>query len=493
MSAAFTTRTQTPAPKSTPADAPGPRKRAIRRDYQQFLPAAVAMIETPPSPIRLALSTTICALITVTLVWSWFGRIDVISEAQGKLQPTGRVKVVQPVDSGRVMEIFATNGVHVEAGDILVELDAKEENADADGAAASLAAFEAETVRRRAAIEGTRTTNFAVPALVWPDSVPAAVRSREAQVLKGDLAQLASGVAGFDAQARQKVAEKARLMATVAAQERLIGFQNERVVMRQTLVDKAAGTKKDLLDASESMAYAQTQLETQKGELAEAIASLGVIEQDRNKTIESFVSENGQKLADAGRQADDFRQRLVKAVAHLEHTTIRSPVAGTVTASSVTSRGQVVSAGDEIMRIVPDGSELEIEAYLPNSDIGFVKSGQIAEVKVESFPFTRYGTVKADVVRIARDAVPEPDATQVEGGPNRSAKASSFAGTQRVQNLVFPVVLKPRSGTIVVDGAEVALSAGMAVTVEIKTGNRRILEYVFSPLADIGSNALKER
>ena len=111
----------------SPAKADHPkRKLAMRRDDQEFLPAALSLIETPPSPTRLKLSMTICALIVGALVWSWFGHFDVIAEAQGKFQPAGRVKVVQPIDSGRVLAIHAVNGAHVNAGDVLIELDPRE-------------------------------------------------------------------------------------------------------------------------------------------------------------------------------------------------------------------------------------------------------------------------------------------------------------------------------------------------------------------------------
>jgi hemolysin D len=453
----------------------------------------MSLIETPPSPIRLTLSATLCTLIAAALVWGWFGRIDVVAEAQGKFQPAGRVKAVQPMEAGRVAAIKAVNGVHVEAGDVLVELDAEEAKADADGARAGLAAYEAETARRKAALEGADSSDFAAPEIAWSDGVPGDIRAREARVLRGDLANLASTVGSLDAQAVQKEAEKTRLEATVKAQERLIGVDRERVDMRASLVAKGAGSKKDFLDADESMAYAQTQLETQKGQLAEAVANLKVIAGERRKAIGAFLSDNAQKLADAGRQADDFRQRLAKSEAKLEHSTLRSPVAGTVTASTLVSRGQVLGAGDEVMRVVPDGSSMEIECYLPNGDAGFVKPGQTAEIKVESFPFTRYGTIKAKVVRVARDAIPQPEAEQAEGSPTKSQKTGAFAGAQRVQNLVFQVVLAPETTTISADGSDVPLTAGMAVTAEVRTGSRRILEYVFSPIAEVGSEAMKER
>ena len=120
--------------------------------------------------------------------------------------------------------------------------------------------------------------------------------------------------------------------------------------------------------------------------------------------------------------------------------------------SIITNVGQVVTSGQEIMRIVPEDSGLEIEAYVLNRDIGFVNIGQEAVVKVESFPFTRYGSIKAHVTRIAKDAIPAPDASAIEGDPTRVSNAAGFAGGERTQNLVFPVVLKPDAATIMVDG-----------------------------------------
>jgi hemolysin D len=142
---------------------------------------------------------------------------------------------------------------------------------------------------------------------------------------------------------------------------------------------------------------------------------------------------------------------------------------------------------------VPQDSALEIEAYVLNRDIGFVHVGQDAVVKVESFPFTRYGSVNAKVVRIAKDAIPSPDASAIEGDPARGSSASGFAGGERTQNLVFAVELEPEATTIVVDGVQRPLTSGMAATVEIKTGSRRLIEYLFSPLVEVASRAMKER
>jgi hemolysin D len=228
-------------------------------------------------------------------------------------------------------------------------------------------------------------------------------------------------------------------------------------------------------------------LAQQKGQLAEAVAALDVLDRDATKTTKTFLAENSQKLADAERQAEDAVQKLAKARAKTSHMVLRAPVAGTVQALSITSIGQVLMPGDEVMRIVPEGAELEIECYMPNKDIGFVKVGQEAVVKIESFPFTRYGSLPARVKRVSREAIPEPDAQQQEGDPARGSKSTLLTGAQRVQNLVFPVTLSLDRSTIAADGTEIPVTNGMAVTVEIKTGQRRIIDYIFSPLVEVAS------
>ena len=236
-----------------------------------------------------------------------------------------------------------------------------------------------------------------------------------------------------------------------------------------------------------------TQLATQKGQRDAAAANLDVLARDRDKAYSNFIAENAQKRSEAQRQADDWREKLVKAKLKSGRMSLASPIDGTVYGLAVTTIGQVVAGGDELMRIVPEDAALEIECYLANKDAGFVKPGQHAVVKLESFPFTRYGTLPATVTRVASDAIPEPDAQQSESDAARRQREKTFAGAQRTQNLVFPVTLAPARKIMNVDGQTRPLTPGMAVSVEIATGNRRILEYIFSPLVETASEAMKER
>jgi hemolysin D len=472
-----------------PRDAP----RSALSD-REFLAPVLEILETPPSPVRMTFLWTICALVAVGLSLAYFGRIDIIAGAQGKFQPTGRVKVIQPVETGRVAAIRVVNDSSVKAGEVLVELDPSAAQADVRAAHADLVSSEAEALRRREALAAARAGVLSpAPAIVWPDEIDPDLRAGEERVLAADLGQLSATVASYEAQKTQKTAERNMLKQTIATQKNLVATLQERVDMRTKLVESMSGAKSAVIDATETLQYQQTQLAMQEGQLASATTGLDVVARDSEKAVQSFISDQAQKLDAVERKAEEDRQRLAKAEALVDHLTLRAPIDGRVQSSIITNVGQVVTSGQEVMRVVPQDSRLEIEAYVLNRDIGFVHVGQDAVVKVESFPFTRYGSVNAHVVRIAKDAIPAPDASAIEGDPARASNASGFAGGERTQNLVFAVELEPDASTILVDGVQRPLTSGMAATVEIKTGSRRLVEYLFSPLVEVASGAMKER
>ena len=460
---------------------------------RRFLPADLEILETPPSPVRLALILIISAFVVGAIGWAYFGRIDIVAVAHGKIEPTGRVKVIQPLEPGKVAAILVANGQHVKAGEALIEMDAGDAKAEEAEAQDAYDSVIAESSRRRAAIAAAEIRNLAPPAIDWDEDAPDRVRARQARVLAGDLAQLADAVADYDAQIRQKQIERDRVVETMAAESKLIATLQERVNMRSTLAQDGSGSKANLIDADETLKYQQIQLAMQKGQRDAAEASIDILTRQRDRAYANFIADNGQKLAEAQKQADDLREKLVKARLKSRRMRLTSPIDGVVYGLSVTTIGQVVAGGDELMRIVPEGDAPEIQAYLANQDVGFVRAGQTAVVKIESFPFTRYGVLPATVTRVSSDAIPEPEANLNQADASRAPTAKAFAGAQPTQNLVFPVTLHPERDFMMIEGRRAPLLPGMTVTVEVATGSRRILEYLFSPLVETASDAMKER
>ena len=473
-----------------PAGAGRGRARPTSRD-REFLPAALEIIEAPPSPIRSALLLVICLLVAAVLAWSCIGRIDIVSIAAGKIQPEGRVKTIQSVETGRVIRIAAVNGTHVSAGSILFVLDPAEGDAEDAELATSATAFRAEALRRAAAVEAARSASF--PRIDWPADIPAEIRKREEGVLASQLDALRADVKNLEAQVVEKTAERVRLQQTAAAQAALVATLKERVDMRTTLMSSGAGPRAAVLDAQENYQTQAANLAYQTGQIAENDAAVAVAQSAIEKSFTTFIADNDAKRGDAERQADDYARRLQKARVKSANMVVTSPVAGIVQGSTVTTDGQVVNTGEEVMRIVPDGAVLEVEAYLENKDVGFVAPGQEAVIKVESFPFTRYGTVTGKVVRVATDAIAEPDVEQSEAAPAKAIRDLGIAGGQHMRSLVFPVTIALARPVIEVDGRDVALSPGMAVSAEVKTGTRRLIDYLLSPVIEVSATAMRER
>lgn len=484
-----------------PRRAGKPQRRS--RTENEFLPAALEILETPASPIRTAFIWFIAIVVASTLIWSYLGTFDIVSTAQGKIQPAGRVKVIQSIEVGKVRSVPVTNGTHVKAGDIVVQLDDTELKSDEDAISVNLQALRAEIARRDVALSTMKNwlagdfwmvqrSGHADPS--FPVDTPANIQARERMILASDLASLSADLDNLAAQRAQSQATIERLGATIDARKALIATLAQRVTMRSSLVDQAAGSRSGVIDALQSQQSEETDLAEQVGQLSEARAAFVVATSQGHKALQAFIADNAVKLGDASKQADELEKQLIKARTRRQSMKIASPIDGIVTASAITTRGQVVNPGAELMRIVPNDTELEIEAFLPNRDIGFVATGQEAVIKIEAFPFTRFGVLHGRVTSVATDAVPEPDAQQMEGEPARQLQSLiPFGNVQRMQNLVFPVTVRLNVDVISVDGVPQPLSPGMAATVEIKTGKRRILEYLFSPLAEVASEAMQER
>ena len=482
------------APAGKPPALVPARRIQLHRGDHEFLPAALEILETPLSPVRASMIVTICAFAAIALAWSYFGRVDIIATAQGKIQPVGRTKTIQPLETGKVLAIDAENGSHVTAGQVLLTLDPGEAQADEGTILADIGSEKAETLRRATALALVAKRALGpVPQIAFGADIPPDIAVREQRVLASDIAQLATTVGSLDGQKQEKVAERDRLKLTIAAQETLVGTLKERVDMRSELLATKSESRAKVIDALELMQTQAATLASEKGQIGEIDASVARIGRDIDKSYATFSAENAQKLADAQRSLDENTEKLAKARLKTDHMTLRSPIDGVVQGSAVTSIGQVLSVGEQAMEIVPTGSKLEIECYLPNADIGFVRKDQPAIVKVESFPFTDYGTIDATVTRVAHDAIPQPDAESREGNPAQPAKDAMFAGAQRMQNLVFPVSLNLNRTAMRSGSEDVPLSPGMAVTVEIKTGTRRIISYVFSPLVQTVTTAFRER
>jgi hemolysin D len=463
---------------------------------REFLPAALEIFETPPSPIGVAGIWLICIVFAGGLAWSYFGWLEIYAVAQGRIQPNGRSKVVQPLEAGKVVAIGVENGSHVAAGDLLAELDPRETAADRDQQARDLESTLAEAARRRIAILAARPGNTGTPQVIFPENTSEEVRKRENGVLASDLAQLLSNRASLMAQRAERTATSERLRGSIAARQKLLALAKEHVDMLETLNLTKSASRAQVIEKLQQYEAQVTAQISDQGQSGEVEASMLTLDRKLEETTAQFIADQTQKLEEADRRADHLKGEVIKATTRHERTRLTAPISGTVQQLAVTTVGQVVASGQALMTIVPSDGPIEIEAMIQNQDIGFVEPGQAVVVKVESFPFTRFGTIDGTVVKVSRDAVDEREETALNDPKSTvrpQASTTTTAPQSRGQNLVFPATISLSRRFITIEGKEIPLSPGMAVTVEIRTGQRRALDYVLSPLREVTSSAGHER
>ena len=502
-----------PVPE-TKGIASGPRAgslEAISGADREFLPAALEILETPPAPRSVAFMLTICAFAALAVLWSFLGQLDIHAVAWGKIEAAGRSKVIQPLETGKVLAVHVENGQTVRTGQVLATLDPAEVKADETALTENLSASRAEIARRRAAIVEARqfqaislrpaevgarwTASVATaPDIVFEPETAPTIRTRERAVLTAELTQLADTLGNIDKQMSQKEAMRQRLQMSIDYQAGLIRTLEERVGVREASIKLSVGTRINLFDAQESLQKSQAQHASDRGQLIETDAALEELKSQKIKVVSQFIADHETRLADADRKAEDLSQQLLKARARLARTNLVAPTDGVVQQLAITTVGQVVTTGQQLMLIAPLGATLQVEAFVSNLDIGFVKLGQVAEIKVDAFPFTRFGTLRARVVRIASEAIDEQEARRQQANALAATNpASPAAGPGPQQSFVFPVTLALESASMMVGAAQVPLAPGMTVSAEIKTDRRRVIDYLISPIARVTSEAMKER
>ena len=479
-----------PATPAKPMRRVIPFRRAHERRGEElaFLPAALEIVETPPSPIGRTIGATIILLFCAALVWAWWGTIDIVASATGKIVPSGRTKVIQPFETGVVRSIRVQDGQAVKAGDVLIELDPTVNAAERDHLHNDLLAEQLNIARLRAALAGgdDPVADFTPPA----DADPALI-SAQRQLLLNQVTEHRAKIAALARQQAQKEAEQATIAATIHKLETMIPVIQQRVDIRKTLMDKELGSKLTYFEILQLLVEQQEELGVQKSHLHEAEAAAAAIRETRGQAEAEYRHTLSDELAKAEQKANGLTQDLIKAEQKTRLQLLTAPVDGIVQQLAIHTVGGVVTPAQSLLVIVPSDSRLEIEAMVSNRDIGFVHAGQEAEIKIDTFNFTRYGLLHGQVLSVSQDAVIR-DRKQ-DRSDNRGLGTQNDTSEPQGQELNYTARISLDRAQMQIDERMVNLSPGMATTVEIKTGSRTILSYLLSPLLRYRQEILHER
>jgi hemolysin D len=464
------------------------RTHERRGEELAFLPAALEIVETPPSPIGRTIGATIILLFCAALAWAWWGTIDIVASATGKIVPSGRTKVIQPFETGVVRSIRVQDGQAVKAGDVLIELDPTVNAAERDHLHNDLLAEQINIARLRAALAGgdDRVADFTPPA----DADPILI-SAQRQLLLSQVNEHRAKIASLSRQQAQKEAEQATTAATIHKLETMIPAIQQRVDIRKTLMDKELGSKITYLEDLQLLFEQQGELSVQKSHLHEVDAAVAAIRETRGQAVAEYGHTLSDELAKAEQKANGLTQDLIKAEQKTRLQLLTAPVDGVVQQLAIHTVGGVVTPAQSLLVVVPSDSRLEIEAMVSNRDIGFVHPGQEAEIKIDTFNFTRYGLLHGQVLNVSQDAVIRD--RQQDRSDDRDLGTQNDTSEPKGQELNYSARISLDRTQMQIDDRMVNLSPGMAVTVEIKTGSRTMLSYLLSPLLRYRQEALRER
>jgi hemolysin D len=421
-----------------------------KRDSHEFEPLLVEIEETPLNPLGRGVFWIIIVAIVFFGLWMVLGKVDVVVTARGKVIPVGEVKTVQPLNTGVVRTISVAAGDPVEEGQVLMEIDPSDTQPELDSMKADLKQVELEVLRLEALLN---------KAAFHPDSSrydPALLRvqneiyvsakerlQKQIRVKQEELAQVEQRLAS-----EEKSQEQSRFLYQLSHDRWLRLAEVKDLVSRDEL-DKAESEMKGHESKLKISGHAIRELMAARARVQKEIAFIQ--EDDRNKLLNEMAEKRQKYL---------YLQAKIEKTEFINHRQqITSPVKGHVAQLLVHTVGGVVTPAEKLAYVVPAETPIVIKTLLLNKDVGFVAPGMEATLKVDTFDFQKYGTLRGRVQQVSRDSVED-----------------------KTLGFVYETYILPEQTKLVVEGSEVAITTGMSVTAEIKVGKRRVIEFFIYPL-----------
>lgn len=430
-----------------------------------FSSPAMAVQLMPPGVVVRMVSLSICAMVALALGFAYVAKMDIVVSVQGKVIPSGKSKVVQPLEPGIVRAVLVHDGQRVKAGDVLVELDPTSTGADRDRLQRDGWEAQAEVLRSSALLSGA--SSFDAP----PD-MPAEVVANQTATLQARLSEQRAKLAGLDADMGKRRADADAIQSNLAQLRASLPLVRQKHQMREDMAKTGHLAQSSVLETQLELMNAEKEIAVQANRLKESQAGYQTVIQQRLQAVAEFKARSSNELADAVKRQNVAEQELVKANQRWTQQTLHAPIDGVVQQLAVTTVGGVVTAAQPLLTLVPEQSPLEIEAQVMNRDIGHLQVGQRVINKIETYDFTRYGFLDGEVLWVGTDAVQD----------------------QKL-GLVYPVRIRLNQTRTpnAVNGRYGEVTAGMNVTADIRTDERRMIEYLLAPMLRYQQEALRER
>lgn len=444
----------------------------------EFLPAALEVLERPVTPASQYLGRALMALFVIAIGWACIGELDIVAVAEGKIISSSRIKSIQPLEKGVVKAILVKEGQEVKAGQALVELDQTLTVAEQTRLTKELRSVQLNQQRKKSllyALQGnsvnpdldkSETENTPEQTL----ELTAEEEPIQSQLLRQEWLDYQSKLSALKSQVQEREAAITSAEAQVKQLTQTLPLIEKRTAAMKNLVVKQLVSEVEYLELEQERIEQQQSLASLKAQKQQHQAALETAIQQLRALQAETIATTLENINTYQQHIHSLAQEVAKATDLNAKQILYAPADGTVQQLAVHTVGGVVTDAQVLMQLVPKDDHLEVEAILENKDIGFVFESQAAEIKVNTFNFTKYGIIDAEVIDVTSDAV-----------------------IDEVKGLVYKLRLKLDQSQMQIDGRTVDLLPGMSVMAEVKTGKRRLIEYVMSPLLKKASESAKER
>jgi len=397
-------------------------------------------------------------------VWVNFAEIEEVAVLPGEVVPQDQVKVIQHLEGGIIEKIHVRNGAFIKANGPLMQLDLAVNAINVDALKIQLAGIEIKRARLIGESEGLEP-EFKIA--VRPEIK--AVLNAEKKEYQNRIAQLQSKIETLNEKTLQKKLDVDQLRLKLSAITSDLEVSQRKYAMSAELAKANLTPKIEHLQLETELTRLRGEVTVLRPAIPRAKAAISEVKARIVEEKLNFKSEAFSELSETEREISRLKELLITAGDQVVRTTIRSPIDGYVKNLRINTIGGIVRAGDAIMDIVPSSDTLVVKAKLSPIDRGFVHEGQPALIKITAYDFFTYGGLKGIVAKIDADSTSTPDG-----------------------ETYFNIIVETEHG-----GAEgiskMLITPGMLAMVDVRTGKKKVLDYLLQPVLKLRHESFRER
>ena len=410
---------------------------------------------------------TIIALVGLALVWANWAELDNVTRGEGRIVSSVQNQMVQASEGGVILRRYVAENTVVAEGEVLFELDPVDASSELNRLAQRLAGLDIKELRLRSEINGTE---FSVPADLNARSPMVALT--EQSLFAARRAELAGQLAVLEQRLQQRQHDLRAAENSLGTAERTAGFLEEEIAVVAPLVRDNIAPATRLLELQRQREQALGERDRSSVGIDQARSSRVELETEIDNAKANYTLRAMDEINTVVAEQSELAESLPRLEERVSRTVIRAPMEGIVSRLNFRTPGGFVNTGDVMLELVPTGEALIIEARIMPQDISRIRLDDAVRIRLSAYDSAKYGAVDGRVLRISPDAIVD----------ERNQGASHY---------VVDVAIE---GELVLEetGIAVTFIPGMTATVDVLSGKRTVLEYIWQPMAKVQELALRD-